>query len=201
MKNIKLIIAAFFFISSTMIAQAAPADDYDQVGSLDTKLQQALNKQINAELHAAYLYLSMAAYLESKSLVGAASWMHHQAEEEAEHAMKFFDYVNDRGARVILTDIKAPPSEWKSPSEVFQQAFKHEQKVTKMINNLVKLASQKDDAAMHNFLQFFLAEQVEKLASAKLIVDRLNMIGNSSPGLLMIDQRLGERGETEEEGN
>lgn len=195
MKLFKIILLLFIFAT---MAHTVVAKDNEQIGALNEKMQQALNQQINAELHASYLYLSMAAYLESNSLVGAASWMRHQAEEESEHAMKFFDYIHDRDGKVTLTDIKAPANQWESPLAVFQDAYKHEQKVTQMINNLVKLANESGDAATLNFLQFFLEEQVEELASAKLIVDRLKMVGNSSPGLLMLDQQLGERDDSED---
>ncbi len=192
MRKLKFITAIVLFTSFIFAAQA---QEYSQVGELDEKIQNALNAQVNAELYAAYSYLSMAAYFESKSLVGAANWMRLQAKEETEHAMKFFDYVHNRGDRVILTSIKAPPSNWESPLAVFQDAYLHEQKVTSMINRLAKLADQVKDVATHNFLQFFIEEQVEELASAKLVVDRLTMIGDSAPGLLMIDRQLGEREE------
>jgi len=195
-RKLKFIVAIVLFASFIFAAQA---QEGGQVGKLDGKMQNALNEQVNAELYAAYLYLSMAAYFESKSLVGAAYWMRLQAKEETEHAMKFFDYVHERGDHVILASIKAPPSHWESPLAVFQDAYLHEQKVTSLINRLAKLADQVKDAATHNFLLFFIEEQVEELASAKLVVDRLTMIGDSTPGLLMIDRQLGEREEEEQE--
>jgi ferritin len=192
MRKLKFIMAIVLFTSFIFSAQA---QEGNQVGKLDGKMQNVLNEQVNAELYAAYLYLSMAAYFESKSLVGAAHWMRLQAKEETEHAMKFFDYVHDRGDHVTLTSIKAPPSNWESPLAAFQDAYLHEQKVTSMINRLAKLADQVKDVATLNFLQFFIEEQVEELASTKLVVDRLTMIGDSAPGLLMIDRQLGEREE------
>jgi len=190
MQKLRFMSTIFLLVAFIFSAQAQEAS---QVGKLDSKMQKALNEQINAELHAAYLYLSMAAYFESKSLVGAAHWMRLQAKEETEHAIKFFDYIHDRDGRVVLTGIKAPPSNWESPLAAFQDAYLHEQKVTEMINRLIKLTGQVEDAATHNYLQFFVAEQVEELMSTKLVVDQLNMIGDSAPGLLMIDRQLGER--------
>ncbi len=190
MRKLWFIVAIYLFVSFVFAAQA---QGVSHVGKLDDKMHKALNEQVNAEFYASYLYLSMAAYFESKSLVGAAHWMRLQAEEEAEHAMKFFDYIHDRDGQVVLTSIKAPPGNWESPLAVCQDAYQHEQKVTRMINQLVKLADQIEDAATHNFLQFFVEEQVEELASTKLVVDRLNIIGDSAPGLLMIDRQLGER--------
>lgn len=194
MRKLRFIWAICLLVLSSFLF-SAQAQEASQVGKLNDKMQETLNEQINAELYSAYLYLSMAAYFESKSLVGSAHWMRLQAEEETEHAMKFFDYVNDREGRVILKSIKAPSGNWESPLAVFQDAYAHEQKVTDLINQLVKLADQVEDAATHNFLQFFVEEQVEELVSTKLIVDQLSLIGDSKPGLLMIDRQLGQREE------
>src|SRR3974377_1364560 len=107
---------------------------------LNPKIQEALNKQINAELFSEYLYLSMSAYFEAVSLKGMAQWMRVQAGEEHGHAMKFFDYINNRDGRVTLTQIEAPKIDWKSALDVFEDALKHEQKVTGLINDLSNMA-------------------------------------------------------------
>ena len=160
---------------------------------LSKKMLDELNKQVNAELYSSYLYLSMAAYFESINLKGFANWMKIQAQEEVTHAMKFFDYINERGGRVTLDTIKKPPAEWKSPLDVFENTYKHEVNVTKMINSLVDLAIKEKDHATYNMLQWFVAEQVEEEASADAIRHQLKFIGKDGRGLLMLDRELSRR--------
>jgi ferritin len=160
---------------------------------LSPKLQDAFNKQINAELYSSYLYLSMAAYFESKDLKGMAHWMDIQANEEKAHAMRIFNWVNDRSGRVLLTQIDAPKTEWKSPLEVFEEAYKHEIKITGMINELFTLVAIEKDGAGHDFLEWFCREQVEEEANAQLIVAQLKLVGDNGLGLYMLDQELGKR--------
>jgi ferritin len=160
---------------------------------LSAKLQDAYNKQINAELSSSYLYLSMAAYFESESLQGMAHWMRMQAAEENAHAMRIFDFMNHRGGRVALAAIDAPPSTWKSALHVFEDAFKHEQKITGMINDLMNLAGSEKDGASHDFLEWFCREQVEEEAAAQLIVAQLKMVGDSGPARFMVDRQLAQR--------
>ncbi|MGC9367554.1 MAG: ferritin [bacterium] len=155
----------------------------------------AINEQINAELYSAYMYLSMASYFEEKNFQGYAHWMEVQAHEEVEHAMKFYKYVNDRGERVILKPIEGPPTEWESPLAAFQAAYQHEQKVTSLINNLVKISRELDDYATEAMLDWFVTEQVEEEANASEIVEKLSMIRDNSNGMLMMDRTLGQRGE------
>ena len=107
---------------------------------LSNVLEDAINEQINKELYSAYLYLSMAAYAEAASFPGFAHWMQMQYQEEVLHALKFFDYVNERGGRVVLKAIDQPPTEWKSPQHMFQHVLEHEQMVTGLINDLYALA-------------------------------------------------------------
>jgi ferritin len=160
---------------------------------LSPKIQDAMNKQLNAELYSAYLYLSMAAYFENANLRGMAQWMKVQAQEEAGHAAKFFKQICERGGRVTLTSIAAPPTEWKSPLALFAEVYKHECNVTGLIHGLVDLAAAEKDHASGPFLQWFVSEQVEEEANAAEIVHHLKMIGDSNSGLLMLDHRLGER--------
>jgi ferritin len=130
------------------------------------KIEAALNKQLNAELYSSYLYLSMSAYFQSINLPGFANWMRVQTQEELVHAMKFYDFINERGGRVMLQKIDSPPTKWASPLNVFESAYKHEQKVTGLINDLVNLAVGEKDHATNIFLQWFVTEQVEEEASA-----------------------------------
>ena len=160
---------------------------------IDEKMQEALNKQLNAEIYSAYLYLSMSAYFQSVNLGGFANWMRVQAKEELAHAMKFYDYVNERGGRVILHPVEEPPSEWDSPLAVFEHVYRHEQKVTGLINKLVDLAVKARDHATNNFLQWFVSEQVEEEASADEVVQKLKLAGGDASGLFMIDRELAQR--------
>jgi ferritin len=107
---------------------------------VNERILDLINKQINSELYSAYLYLSMAAYLEHKGLPGFAKWMKAQAKEELEHAMKFYEYVNDRRGRVVLEAIEKPPSEWSSVTGLFEDALKHEKHVTESIHRIFEAA-------------------------------------------------------------
>ena len=146
-----------------------------------------------ASLFSAYLYLSMAAHFEAASFTGMAIWMKKQAEEEVEHAMKFFDYANERGGRVRLDAIDKPQEKWGKPLEIFTAALEHEKEITKHIHDLVDLANKEGDHATRQFLDWFVEEQVEEEASASEIVEKLKMIGDNNGGLLHLDKHLGKR--------
>jgi len=160
---------------------------------LNKKMLAALNKQINAEAYSAYLYLSMAAYAKSLGLDGSENWFRVQAQEELVHAMKFFDYVNERGGRVALAAIDAPPTAWKSLLSAFEATLKHEQHVTDLINKLVDLAVSESDHATANMLQWFVAEQVEEEASADAIRQKLALVGARGDALFIMDKELATR--------
>jgi len=164
-----------------------------RVEMLSKRMEEALNQQVNAELYSSYLYLSMSAYFESINLKGFANWMKVQAQEELLHAMKIYDFINERGGRVTLTSIDAPPTEWDSPLAAFEGVYEHECKVTGLINDLVNLALEEKDHASHIFLQWFVTEQVEEEASADEIVQRLKLMGDARGGLFMLDRELGQR--------
>jgi ferritin len=160
---------------------------------LSKKMQTSLNKQVVAEIYSAYIYLSMSAYFHSLNLEGHAKWMRVQALEEVTHGMRIFDYVNERGGRVLVGAIDKPATNWASPRAAFEAAYRHEQKVTGMINNLVDLAIKERDHATENFLQWFVSEQVEEEASADEVVQKLKLVGKDGGGLFMVDQELGQR--------
>jgi len=160
---------------------------------LNKEMERALNAQVNAEMYSAYLYLSMSAYFQSKSLGGFASWMRVQAQEEMVHAMKIYDFINERGGRVILELIEAPPTEWDSPLATMEAVYEHEQKVTGLINELVELALEKHDHATNIFLQWFVSEQVEEEDSANDVVEKIKLMGDARGGLFMLDRELGQR--------
>ena len=160
---------------------------------ISKKIQDAFNDQVAAEFYSAYLYLSMASYLESIDLPGFANWMRIQYQEEVSHGMKLFDYVIERDGRAIVKAFDAPPSEWDSILNVFEASYVHEQKVTGLINNLMDIAIEEKDHASQIFLQWFVNEQVEEEASVKAIVQQLKLLGDSKGGLFQIDRELGRR--------
>jgi ferritin len=162
---------------------------------LSDKMQSALNDQINLELSAFYTYLSMSAFFESEGLNGFARWMRHHASEEMQHAMKIYDYVNERRGRVALGALAAPPSHWQSPLSVFEDALKHEQKVTAAINRLVDLARDEHDHATNSFLQWFVDEQVEEEAIVSEVMDDLKRVADFPPGLFLLNRQLGGSGD------
>lgn len=160
---------------------------------LNAKVQEAFNQQLNAELFSEYLYLSMAAHFESESLKGMASWMRIQAGEEHTHAMKFYKFILDRGGKVVLKQIDAPKTTWNSPLEAFEEAYKHELKISSLINNLSSLAIEEKDHAAHQFLDWFVNEQIEEESNALTIVDQLKLVGENGVAIFMIDQELAKR--------
>ncbi|MEW6352165.1 MAG: ferritin [Thermodesulfobacteriota bacterium] len=159
---------------------------------ISKELQDAMNSQMNAELYSSYLYLSMSGYFESINLPGAANWMRCQAQEELVHVMKFFTFLKERGGRVRMAAIDGPPNEWDSPLAAFEAAYRHEQLVSGRINDLVDLAIQQKDHASNNFLQWFVAEQVEEEASADAVIQQIKLAGDGG-GLFMVDKELAAR--------
>jgi ferritin len=157
------------------------------------KMVEALNKQINAELYSAYLYLSMSSYFEDVNLKGFASWMRVQAQEELTHAMRFYDYLIDVGKRIELLPVEKPPSQWASPVAAFENVYKHEQYVTALINNLVEMAMADKDHVTNNMLQWFVTEQVEEESSANEVLQKLRLIGKDVRELLILDKELAQR--------
>jgi ferritin len=164
---------------------------------LSQGIQEAINDQIHHELHSAYVYLSMSAYLEAANFTGFAQWMRMQSKEEVLHGMKLFDYVNDRNGRVTLKALEQPPTNFKSVLDVFENALQHEMKVTRMIHSLYALATQENDYATQVALQWFINEQVEEEATATKMVDRLKIAGNDGTALLILDNEMGSRQEAE----
>ena len=160
---------------------------------ISEKLQDAFNYQINRELFSEYYYLSMASYFNSAGLSGFENFFLVQVEEERFHAMKMYRFLNEKGGRVFLSEIEAPKTEFKSPLEVFELAYEHEQLVTKLINDLMDLAISENDHAAKNFLNWFVEEQVEEEASMEGIMNKLRLIKGEGHGLLMLDNELATR--------
>lgn len=156
-------------------------------------MQDAMNEQINKELFSSYLYLSMAAWFEDRNLPGFANWMRMQADEEREHAMKFYDFILERGGRVLLKAIDAPKTDWNSALEVAEEIAAHEGKVTASIYSLYELAQKEKDYPAQVMLQWFITEQVEEERNAAELVANLKLIEERGTAVLMLDHRLSKR--------
>lgn len=167
---------------------------------MNSAVQQALNDQINLEFSSAYAYLAMSAHFEAGGLPGCAVWMRQQAQEEVTHAMRIFDFMNDRNAPVVLQAIEAPRGDFGSPREVFENALHHEQKVTESINQLYGVASENHDYATRVMLEWFINEQVEEEKTVQAILDEFELVGDNKVALFMIDKQLGARQAGAEEG-
>ena len=157
------------------------------------RVMELMNDQIKHELYSAYLYLSMSAYFEGESLPGFAHWMRLQAAEEQEHAMKFYDFIYERGGRVVLQAIDQPPAEFESLREVFKQTLEHEKKVTGLIEAIYAAAVEDKDYASQTFLNWFIDEQVEEEKNATDLLETLRMVGDKGSALIMFDRELGRR--------
>ena len=156
-------------------------------------IEEALNRQVNREFFSEYLYLSMAAYLETISLKGFAKWMRMQAQEERSHALKIFEYIIARGGKVTLGAIEAPKAKWTSAGKVFEDVYTHEQKVSGMINTIVDLAIKEKDHATFEMLQWFVKEQVEEEEQALEILNQIKIVGDIIGHLFYLDHHLGKR--------
>ena len=156
-------------------------------------VRDAVGEQIKHEFYSAYLYLSMAGSFEVANLAGFAHWMRQQSREELEHAMKFFDFLLDRGEHVELRAIEEPPYAFRSPLDTFEQALEHEKEITARIHDLYELAVRENDYPAQVFLNWFVTEQVEEEKSATEIVERLRMAGEDGAALLLLDSELGNR--------
>jgi ferritin len=156
-------------------------------------IQKAINEQIKSELSAAYFYLSVAGYFEATNLTGFAYWMKIQSQEEVGHAMKFFNFLLDRGSRVTLLPIDQPPSDFQSPLDAFKQALQNEQRVTSQIHSLYGLSLQEQDYPAQVLLQWFVSEQVEEEKEVTRIIEELKLAGDNSSTLLLLNKALGTR--------
>ena len=162
---------------------------------LKTRIAEALNCQINAELYSSFLYLSVESYFHSVSLSGFASWMRVQVQvqEELLHAMKLYDFIISRGGRALLKAVAKPDADWESPLAAFEQVLRHEEGITAKINELMDIAAAEQDHATKIFLQWFVSEQVEEESAVGEILSKLRLIGKDSSGLFLLDAELGKR--------
>jgi ferritin len=157
------------------------------------KIMKALNEQIKKEIYSAYLYFSMATYFDAENLKGFANWMKKQAKEELEHAMKFYNYVYEKGGRVELQAVEKPKNNWDSPLAAFEEAYSHEKFITDSIYKLYELSLDEKDYATASMLKWFIDEQVEEEAQTEEIVQKIKMLSSSPNGIYLLDKELGQR--------
>lgn len=168
--------------------------------TLSDQLTQAFNKQINLEFESAYAYLGMAAWCEANELTGFAGWLRAQAQEEVEHAMKFFQFVLDRDERIVLLDVAATPSDFATVVDVFRAALGHEQRVTAAISDLYAKATAEQDFASVPILNWFTTEQIEEEATVRQIVAELERVGDNTAALVLLDREMALRRTTDDPG-
>lgn len=160
---------------------------------INEKMQNAFNDQINKELYSEYLYLAMKAYFSELNLQGFVNWFNVQVQEEHAHAMGMYDYLIERGGKVVLSAIDAPEIKGKTPVEIFEQVLEHEEFVTSRINALMDVAEEVKDRAALSFLDWYLKEQVEEESSVGGVLATLKLIGDDKKALLMLDKDLAAR--------
>lgn len=150
-------------------------------------IEDALNKQIKIEAESSQVYLSMACWAETQGFEGVAQFMYAHSDEERMHMLKLVKFVNERGGHARVSDLAAPPTEFGSFKDMFQTLFNHEVMVSKSINDLVHITLEERDYATHNFLQWYVSEQIEEEALARNILDKINLIGDDKGGLYLFD--------------
>jgi ferritin len=158
---------------------------------LSSKVSIALNKQIELEASSSQYYLAMASWAETQGLNGISEFLYGHADEERMHMLKLIKFVNERGGHGVVPALKQPPVTFKSVKVVFEEILKHEIKVTNEINNLVEITLKEKDYTTHNFLQWYVSEQIEEESLARQIVDKLKLIGDDKGGLYFFDRDMG----------
>jgi ferritin len=157
---------------------------------LSDKLTSALNSQIQVEAASSQVYLAMASWAEVQGLEGVASFMYEQSDEERQHMLKLVKFVNERGGHAVVATLESPKAEFGTFSDMFQELYEHELKVSASINELVHITLEERDYATHNFLQWYVAEQIEEEAVARTILDKINLIGSDKGGLYLFDRDI-----------
>ena len=154
------------------------------------KVEKSLNRQIELEANASQFYLAMASWAETKGLEGVANFFYRHSDEEREHMLKLIKYVNERGGHAIVPALDKPPKVFDCLSHVFQDLLDHEVMVSQEINNVVDICLKDKDYTTHNFMQWYVAEQIEEEALARHILDKLKLIGDDKGGLYLFDRDI-----------
>ena len=147
---------------------------------LNKKIEDICNRQVEREGYSSNLYLAMASWAEVNGLSGVAGWMYSQSDEERIHMLKFIKYINERGGKAVMPAIKKPATDFKGVDEVFKEVLKHEEFITASINEIVALTLEEKDFNTHNFLLWFVMEQVEEEASVRIVLDKLRLVGKNN---------------------
>jgi len=146
---------------------------------MNKKVEDILNRQVEREAYSSQLYLAMASWAEVKGLPGIAAWLYAQSDEERLHMLKFIKFINEREGHALVTALKKPEKDFKSLKLMFQEVLKHEQFVTDSINEIVDLCVKEKDYTTHNWVQWFVSEQIEEEANAREILDKLSLLGEN----------------------
>ena len=157
---------------------------------LSSTIEKALNKQVTLEAASSQIYLAMASWAETQGFEGVAQFMYAHSDEEREHMLKLVKFINERGGHAKISELAAPPIEFGSFKDMFQELFNHEVAVSKSINDLVDISLQEKDYATHNFLQWYVSEQIEEEALARNILDKINLIGDDKSGFYLFDNDI-----------
>tara|TARA_B100001093_G_scaffold520111_1_gene612769 strand:- start:7913 stop:8434 length:522 start_codon:yes stop_codon:yes gene_type:complete len=153
-------------------------------------IEAALNKQISAEANSSHLYLAMASWAETRGYEGVSNFFYSQSDEERQHMLKLVKYVNERGGHAHIPKINEPSKMFDCLTHVFQDFLDHEVKVSSLINDLVHICLENRDYTTQNFLQWYVAEQIEEEALARTILDKLKLIGDDKGGLYLFDRDI-----------
>jgi ferritin len=157
---------------------------------LPKKIEAALNAQIEIEASSSQAYLAMASWAETNGLMGTSAFLYKHSDEERIHMLKLIKFVNDRGGKAVIPALKQPQKEYKSITDIFQTLLDHETHVTASINKVVDLCLKEKDYTTHNFMQWYVSEQIEEETLARTMIDKLNMIGGDKGGLYLFDRDL-----------
>ena len=166
-----------------------------KIKMISEAINSVINEQINKEFYSGYLYLSMSAYLREIGLFGFASWMKLQAKEEVAHGLKLFDYLIERNSFVTLKQIKAPEFEFNGVTSIFNHIYDHEKCITSSVMKVAKIAEDECDRTTLSFIDWFIQEQIEEEQAVKSIINRLELFGDDSASLFLMDQELAQRKE------
>jgi ferritin len=147
---------------------------------LKKSIEDICNRQVEREGYSSNLYIAMASWAETNGYSGVAAWLYSQSDEERLHMLKFIKYINERGGKAVMPALKKPETEYKSVEEVFREVLKHEEFVTASINEIVSLTLDEKDFNTHNFLQWFVMEQVEEEASVRVVLDKVRLVGKNN---------------------
>lgn len=157
---------------------------------LNKKVEKALNEQVKLEANSSQFYLSMASWAETEGLEGTANFLYKHSDEERFHMLKLVKFINERGGKASITSLEQPPTTFNNITEIFKSLLEHEIAVTESINNVVDICLKEKDYTTHNFMQWYVSEQIEEEALARTIMDRINLIGNDKGGLYLLDRDL-----------